>query len=167
MLETDVDSIKRSSPSPVSVPMSLENSPKSAPFSTPVSKPLPQSQPTHIIVDENPPPPFIIPPIKINDFFQAEGARGIQGRRNSCYIDVILFAMFAFSDNFDSYFLEIEEPSKASDETELKRISRKVLRENIVNPLRQNFYCPAESVSILRELLKPLSDKVDGAFMGE
>lgn len=74
--------------------------------------------------------------------------------------------MFAFSENFDSYFLELADPNSSVDEKELKRISRKVLRENIVNPLRQNFFCPAESVTILRDLLKPLSDKVDGAFMG-
>lgn len=75
--------------------------------------------------------------------------------------------MFAFSDTFDSYFLELEDPATSTEETELKRVCRKVLRENIVNPLRQNFFCPAESVCILRDLLKPLSDKVDGAFMGK
>lgn len=94
------------------------------------------------------------------------GLRVIQGRRNSCYIDVVLFAFFAFSETFDSFFLELEDPAVSADETELKRVCRKVLRENIVNPLRQNFFCPAESVCILRDLLKPLSDKVDGAFMG-
>lgn len=35
-----------------------------------ISKP---DNPAILVPDANPPPPFIIPPIKINDFFQAEG----------------------------------------------------------------------------------------------
>ncbi|CAL8095499.1 unnamed protein product [Orchesella dallaii] len=141
------------------VPITI-NSPMSVPNSVPQSES--QIAPASVA---NPPPPFIVPVIKISDFFNAEGLQGIQGRRNSCYIDVVLFAMFAFSDNFDAHFLEMEDPNSQVEQTELQRVCRKVLRENIVNPLRQNFFCPAESVTILRELLKPLSDKVDGAFM--
>ncbi|ODM99183.1 Ubiquitin carboxyl-terminal hydrolase CYLD [Orchesella cincta] len=164
----EVDPSAHTNPRERIIPIILETSIDEAPkFSSPLLR-VPSTTvdtESQIVPVANPPPPFIVPVIKISDFFNAEGLQGIQGRRNSCYIDVVLFAMFAFSDNFDSHFLEMEDPNSTVEQSELQRVCRKVLRENIVNPLRQNFFCPAESVTILRDLLKPLSDKVDGAFM--
>jgi len=39
------------------------------------------------------------------------------------------------------------------------------LAAEIVNPLRQNYYCSASGVQALRELMIPFSDKLDGAFL--
>jgi len=94
------------------------------------------------------------------------GPKGIQGKRNSCYIDVVLFSLFAFTDSFDQYFLDKSTLFAKGPDSELTKMAKKALAGQIVNPLRQNYYVSAAGINILRELIIPLSDKVDGAFLG-
>jgi hypothetical protein len=112
-------------------------------------------------------PPFIIPPIDVSEFFRAEGLKGIQGKRNSCYIDAVLSSMFAFTDTFDPYFLFKSNSFSKVPDSPLTKTGKKVLAEQIVNPLRQNYYCSASGVNELRELMIPFSNKLDGGFMGK
>lgn len=79
--------------------------------------------------------------------------RGIQGHHNSCYLDATLFAMFACTSVFDS--LLFRPPSRC--DIERYEDVQKVLREEIVNPLRQNLYVRADRVMKLRTLLEELS----------
>jgi hypothetical protein len=99
--------------------------------------------------------------------FPVIGQKGIQGKRNSCYIDVVLFAMFAFTDTFDPYFLSKSTFFSKVPDSALTKTAKKVLAEQIVNPLRQNYYCSATGVTTIRELMMTFSDKLDGAFMGK
>lgn len=61
--------------------------------------------------------------------------RGIQGDRNSCYMDACIYAMFSFSSVFDKILLS-SVTSASSHIPNLSEIQR-VLRCNIVNPLRK------------------------------
>lgn len=79
--------------------------------------------------------------------------RGIQGDHNSCYLDVTLFAMFTFTSVFDSLIYRPKGPNDVDDYDEVQR----VLREEIVNPLRKNLYVSADHVMKLRKLLDRLS----------
>lgn len=94
------------------------------------------------------------------------GLKGIQGKRNSCYMDVVLFSMFAFTDTFDACFLVKNSKFSKVPDNSLTKTAKKVLAEQVVNPLRQNYYCSATGIQTLRELMIPFSDKLDGAFMG-
>ncbi|KAL0274106.1 UNVERIFIED_CONTAM: hypothetical protein PYX00_006615 [Menopon gallinae] len=79
--------------------------------------------------------------------------RGIQGHHNSCYLDATLFAMFAFTSVFDSLLYR---PASITDIPQYGQVQR-VLKEEIVNPLRKNFYVRADRVMKLRTLLENLS----------
>lgn len=79
--------------------------------------------------------------------------RGIQGHHNSCYLDATLFSMFSFTSVFDSL---LHRPPVDEDIVEYREVQR-VLKEEIVNPLRQNFYVRADRVMKLRTLLEKLS----------
>ena len=61
--------------------------------------------------------------------------RGIQGNRNSCYLDSTLFGLFALSDIFDEMFLEV------TTNPNIQGVNRKAVSEmlwkGIVNPLRK------------------------------
>ena len=59
--------------------------------------------------------------------------KGIQGYHNSCYMDSTLFAMFAFCDVFDIALHRKAKKDALDDYGEVQRL----LRENIVNPLRK------------------------------
>jgi len=76
-------------------------------------------------------------------------------------MDVVLFSMFGFTSKFEAIFLE-----SRKDETLETKITRKLLFEEIVNPLRQNYYCPSERVLKLRERLFCFSSNLDGGFVG-
>jgi len=80
--------------------------------------------------------------------------RGIQGHQNSCYLDVTLFSMFAFTSVFDSLLYR----RKNGDDIEQYEDVQKVLRENIVNPLRHRLFVRADRVMSLRALLDSLSN---------
>ena len=75
-------------------------------------------------------PYFVQAPQELNIALHI-GIKGIQGHRNSCYIDATVYGMFAFSDAFDTLFLE----SKPVDDFELK--VKNTLEQKIVNPLRK------------------------------
>ncbi|XP_018326905.1 ubiquitin carboxyl-terminal hydrolase CYLD [Agrilus planipennis] len=79
--------------------------------------------------------------------------RGIQGHHNSCYLDATLFAMFTFTAVFDSLLFR---PTSSNDIPRYEEVQR-VLREEIVNPLRSNLYVRADRVMDLRKLLDQLS----------
>ena len=62
--------------------------------------------------------------------------KGIQGHQNSCYLDATLFAMFSFTGVFDSLLYR---PQSQDDIEEYNEV-QKVLREEIVNPLRKSLF---------------------------
>ncbi|XP_013168322.1 PREDICTED: ubiquitin carboxyl-terminal hydrolase CYLD isoform X3 [Papilio xuthus] len=80
--------------------------------------------------------------------------RGIQGHHNSCYLDATLFAMFTFTSVFDALLYRPPEPEDSPHYSEVQR----VLREEVVNPLRRHGYVRADRVMKLRTLLERLSD---------
>ncbi|XP_072377151.1 ubiquitin carboxyl-terminal hydrolase CYLD [Diabrotica undecimpunctata] len=80
--------------------------------------------------------------------------RGIQGHHNSCYLDVTLFAMFTYTSVFDSILFRPKNMCDIDDYEEVQR----VLREEIVNPLRKNLFVSADHVMKLRRLLDRLSN---------
>lgn len=59
--------------------------------------------------------------------------KGIQGHRNSSYLDSTIFALFAVSDVFDSMFLEQLQDDPVGD-------VKNILWKRIVNPLRRYLY---------------------------
>lgn len=79
--------------------------------------------------------------------------KGIQGHHNSCYLDATLFAMFTFTSVFDSVLFRPREPEDNEQYEEVQR----VLREEIVNPLRKNLFVRADRVMKLRKLLDKLT----------
>ena len=79
--------------------------------------------------------------------------RGIQGHHNSCYLDATLFAMFSCTTIFESLLYR---PPTKSDIPEYQEVQR-VLKEEIVNPLRANLYVRADRVMHLRTLLEKLT----------
>ena len=89
------------------------------------------------------------PPNHISSMFIGR-SRGIQGNRNSCYLDATLYAMFAFNNTMD-FLLS----SPIEDET--KRNIQQQLKESVVNPLREGGFVGAEHMGILRDLLSKSS----------
>jgi len=79
--------------------------------------------------------------------------RGIQGHHNSCYLDATLFSMFTFTSIFDCLLFR---PPTREDIPQYDQVQR-ILREEIVNPLRQHYYVRADKVMKLRRLLQKLS----------
>nr|CAG4651700.1 EOG090X03LH [Triops cancriformis] len=79
--------------------------------------------------------------------------RGIQGHHNSCYLDATLFSMFTFTSVFDSLLFR---PQTSDDIPQYSEVQR-VLKEEIVNPLRNQLYVRADRVMKLRTLLQNLS----------
>lgn len=66
--------------------------------------------------------------------FDAEkhsGINGIQGHKNSCYLDAIIYGMFTFSDAFDILFLK-----EVDTNTEEYFLQNK-LKSEIIYPLRK------------------------------
>lgn len=79
--------------------------------------------------------------------------RGIQGHHNSCYLDATLFAMFSCTSIFESLLYR---PKCEDDIPEYNEVQR-ILKEEIVNPLRTNLYVRADRVMHLRQLLEQIS----------
>nr|CAG4644669.1 EOG090X03LH [Leptodora kindtii] len=79
--------------------------------------------------------------------------QGIQGHHNSCYLDATLFSMFTFTSIFDNLLYR---PATRDDIPQYEEVQR-ILREEIVNPLRLNRYVRADKVMKLRRLLQKLS----------
>lgn len=99
--------------------------------------------------------PGVVPPLRWKGDTESFCGkfRGIQGHHNSCYLDATLFSMFTFTSVFDSLLF------RPPTETDIKQYDevQRVLREEIVNPLRQNLYVRADRVMKLRTLLENLS----------
>ncbi|CAB4065646.1 CYLD [Lepeophtheirus salmonis] len=97
----------------------------------------------------------MIHPMGLKEFYSIIGRnRGIQGFNNSCYLDSTIFAMFSFTSAFD--FL-LDRPPNSEDIREYTELQR-VLKEDIVNPLRKNFFVRADKVMKLRKFLDSLSN---------
>ncbi|XP_066289398.1 ubiquitin carboxyl-terminal hydrolase CYLD-like [Branchiostoma lanceolatum] len=79
-------------------------------------------------------------------------AKGIQGHHNSCYLDATLYSMFAFSSVFD---VLLHRPTSREDLPQYGEVQR-LLRENIVNPLRVEGFVRADQTLKLRKLLDQL-----------
>lgn len=96
-----------------------------------------------------------VPPLTTPDDLQALCGknRGIQGHHNSCYLDATLFAMFSCTNVFESL---LHRPPRSDDIPEYRQVQR-VLKEEIVNPLRANLYVRADRVMHLRTLLEKIS----------
>lgn len=96
-----------------------------------------------------------VPPLSsVDDLARLVGKnRGIQGHHNSCYLDATLFAMFSCTSIFDSLLYR---PKRANDIPEYNEVQR-ILKEEIVNPLRTNLYVRADRVMHLRQLLERIS----------
>ncbi|CAH0404952.1 unnamed protein product [Chilo suppressalis] len=97
--------------------------------------------------------PGVVPPLTSLGELAGKN-RGIQGHHNSCYLDATLFAMFTFTSVFDALLYR---PPEAEDSPHYPEVQR-VLREEIVNPLRRHGYVRADRVMKLRTLLERLSD---------
>nr|CAG4636049.1 EOG090X03LH [Eubosmina coregoni]SVE69706.1 EOG090X03LH [Eubosmina coregoni] len=95
-----------------------------------------------------------VPPVgQFGDWNKLTGKfRGIQGHHNSCYLDATLFSMFTFTSIFDGLLFR---PPTRDDLPQYEEVQR-ILREEIVNPLRQNHYVRADKVMKLRRLLQKL-----------
>lgn len=75
-------------------------------------------------------------------------------------MDATLFAMFTCSSTFESL---LQRPPSRNDIPEYSEVQL-VLKEDIVNPLRQNYYVRADRVMKLRKLLEKIST-VRGLFL--
>ena len=72
-----------------------------------------------------------VPPADKLDVAKHTDIKGIQGYKNSCYLDATLYGMFTFSDAFD--ILILEEVTTNAEELKLQ----KRLKSEIVYPLRK------------------------------
>lgn len=95
-----------------------------------------------------------VPPVgQFGDWSKLTGKfRGIQGHHNSCYLDATLFSMFTFTSIFDGLLYR---PPTRNDIPQYEEVQR-ILKEEIVNPLRQHYYVRADKVMKLRRLLQKL-----------
>ncbi|CAM5107571.1 unnamed protein product [Natator depressus] len=71
--------------------------------------------------------------------------KGIQGHCNSCYMDAALFSLFSCTSVLDSMLFKPSLPPEGH--------VQKILRDEIVNPLRRNGFVAANSVMHLRQQL--------------
>ncbi|KAH8327922.1 hypothetical protein KR067_001742 [Drosophila pandora] len=98
-----------------------------------------------------------VPPLEIHNSEELSSIcgkfKGIQGHHNSCYLDATLFSMFTFTSVFDSILYRQPGPQDIRNYSEVQ----KVLRDEIVNPLRKNVFVRSDRVMKLRELLDQLS----------
>ncbi|KAG8565312.1 hypothetical protein GDO81_012800 [Engystomops pustulosus] len=87
------------------------------------------------------------PPVREADVLEkiVGQRKGIQGHYNSCYLDTTLFSLFAFSSVLDHIL-------RSPDVCDAK--VQRILREDIVNPLRRSGFVHAENVMKLRKLLR-------------
>ena len=72
-----------------------------------------------------------VPPDKKFDKHKHTRTKGIQGYKNSCYLDATLYGMFAFSDVFDILLM-----GKVTTNAKELRLQN-ILKSEIVYPLRK------------------------------
>ncbi|XP_043204796.1 ubiquitin carboxyl-terminal hydrolase CYLD-like isoform X2 [Amphibalanus amphitrite] len=98
-----------------------------------------------------------VPPISVTSTEELKKLcgklKGIQGHLNSCYLDATLFSMFAFTPVLDCL---LQRPRRPGDIPEYSEVQR-LLKEEIVNPLRSAMYVRADRVMKLRQMLETLS----------
>lgn len=108
-----------------------------------------------------PKPSFVVNPYDPNSVENLKSllgkSKGIQGHNNSCYLDATLFSMFASTTLFDSLLYR---PKTRDDIPEYKEIQR-ILRDEIVKPLRRDHFVSADQVMKFRTMLER-SSSVDG-----
>jgi hypothetical protein len=108
-----------------------------------------------------PPPALVVAPDDRSPATTLENllgkSRGIQGHNNSCYLDATLFAMYSSTTLFDSLLFR---PPNQDDITEYREIQR-ILREDIVRPLRSEYIVSADQVMNFRTMLER-SSSVEG-----
>ncbi|EYB93723.1 hypothetical protein Y032_0179g714 [Ancylostoma ceylanicum] len=75
--------------------------------------------------------------------------KGIQGHRNSCYLDATLYAMFVQSTAFDRL---LDRPANRDDIPQYRELQR-LLATEVVYPLRKFHYVRADHIMKVRELL--------------
>ncbi|KAJ1360963.1 CAP-Gly domain [Parelaphostrongylus tenuis] len=75
--------------------------------------------------------------------------KGIQGHRNSCYLDATLYAMFVQSTAFDRL---LDRPATKDDIPQYREFQR-LLATEVVYPLRKFHYVRADHIMKVRELL--------------
>lgn len=101
-----------------------------------------------------PPPAWVVAPNEKNPNLALKNllgkSRGIQGHNNSCYLDATLFAMFSSTTLFDSLLYR---PPNTNDIPEYSEIQR-ILREEIVRPLRDDYIVHTEQVMLFRTMLE-------------
>ena len=71
-----------------------------------------------------------VPPDEAFDEVKHTHTKGIQGYKNSCYLDATMYGMFAFSTAFDVAFLDEVTPDNEVTYTQ------RMLKNKIVYPLR-------------------------------
>nr|XP_009860718.1 ubiquitin carboxyl-terminal hydrolase CYLD [Ciona intestinalis] len=96
-------------------------------------------------------PGTVAPPKTLQANMVGKG-KGIQGHQNSCYLDSTLFSMFAYSYCLDTILFRSKRPGDLPQYEQVQ----KVLKENIVNPLRKTNFVRADMIMKLRELLDEL-----------
>ncbi|XP_067904644.1 ubiquitin carboxyl-terminal hydrolase CYLD isoform X2 [Heterodontus francisci] len=113
------------------VPKVIPNSPIGAPVKTVQD---------HLTIKED------VPPVREDEALQLmKGTmKGIQGHYNSCYLDTTIFSLFSFTSVLDSI---LHMPGQHNEKIQ------RVLREDIVNPLRKTGVVNADKVTKLRKLL--------------
>ena len=120
-----------------------------------------QQQQQTSVIPLLPAPALIVPPGEENPGTVLKNIigkpRGIQGHNNSCYLDATLFSMFSSTTLFDSLLYR---PAKANDIPEYARI-QEVLRDEIVQRLREHYLVSADTMMILRKMLEH-SSSVEG-----
>lgn len=87
--------------------------------------------------------------------------RGIEGGNNSCYLDSMLFCFFFCTNMFDFILDQKKKEKKFAKEC------RRILRDDIVIPLRRTKFCSYEKVMNLRIKLSTLNADFMGSFMGK
>lgn len=122
-------------------------------------------QPTQIVANRShglslpslPAPAWVVPVDDRNPATTLENllgkSRGIQGHNNSCYLDATLFAMYSSTTLFDSLLLR---PANRDDILAYDDIQR-ILREDIVRPLRTEYIVSADQVMMFRTMLEQSS----------
>ncbi len=74
--------------------------------------------------------------------------------------------MFSFSSVFDSILVDDVSWRHGLDNSTAREVQR-IMREDIVNPLRKELLTPADNVMHLRETMLHLDDKLTSEEMGE
>lgn len=91
------------------------------------------------------------------------GGHGIQGQGNSSYMDATIFSLFAFTNAFDSFIVR----NKLTDGEGVKHQLKKILRRDVIESLRKEFYVPCANMNkIQRTLASNGKPEYDHADMG-